>query len=74
MSILKKLVSENVNVLAEFVGSKEGLGINEFKLIELMIRPPKRGNRLPEPWINREFLCEVGSACTHLYTWLTISH
>ena len=59
MSVLKKLVSENINVLAEFVSSKEGLGINEFKLIELMIRPPERGKKFPEPWTKREFLCEV---------------
>ena len=59
MSILKKLISENINVLAEFVSSKEGLGLNEFKLIELMIQPPKRGKKLPQLWTTREFLCEV---------------
>ena len=59
MSILKKLVSDNITVLAEFVSSKENLGINHFKLIELMIRPPVRGQKLPEPWAKREFLCEV---------------
>jgi hypothetical protein len=58
VSILKKLVSDNINVLAEFVSSKEDLGLNEFKLIEFMIQPPQ-GNKLPEPWANREFLCEV---------------
>lgn len=59
MSVLKKLVSDNINVLVEFVSSKESLGIDEFKLIELMIRPPTKGDRLPEPWTKREFLCEV---------------
>ena len=66
MSILKKLMSDNINVLAEFVCSKEGLGINEFKLIELMIQPPKMGNKLPEPWTKREFLCEVSFMTMHV--------
>ena len=52
-------MTENMNVLAEFVNLKEGLGIDEFKLIELMIRPLERRQKLPEPWTCREFLCEV---------------
>ena len=52
-------MTENINVLAEFVNLKEGLGIDEFKLIELMIRPPERRQKLPESWTHREFLCEV---------------
>jgi hypothetical protein len=52
-------MSDNINVLAEFVSSKEDLGVDEFKLIEFMIQPPLKGNTLPEPWANREFLCEV---------------
>jgi hypothetical protein len=64
VSILRKLVSDNTNVLAEFVSSKEGLGLDDLKLIEFMIRPPtepegdKKGDikKLPKPWTNREFL------------------
>ena len=54
-------MSDNINVLAEFVSSKEDLRLNEFKLIELMIQPPhaQKGEKLPEPWTKREFLCEV---------------
>ena len=55
-------------MLAEFVSLKEGLGIDDFKLIELMIRPPKRGQKLPEPWTKREFLCEVSryNSCRYI--------
>ena len=64
MSIFKKLVVDNLNVLAEFVSLKENLGVNEFKLIELMIQPPKNGKKLPDPWKKREFLCEAsGGPC-----------
>ena len=63
VSIFRRLVAENIDVLAEFVNLKEGVGIKDFKLIELMIRPPKPGlgqkSKLPEPWKDREFLCEV---------------
>ena len=54
-------MSENTSVLAEFVSSKEGLGFKEFKLIEFMIRPPDagKGEKIPELWTKREFLCEV---------------
>lgn len=46
-------------MLAEFVSMKENLGLNEFKLIELMIRPPEKGKKVPDLWKKREFLCEV---------------
>ena len=42
-----------------FVSLKENLGVNEFKLIELMIRPLENGEKLLDPWKKREFLCEV---------------
>lgn len=45
-----------MSVLVEFVN--EDLGVEELKLIELMIKPQK-GVRLSDPWKNREFLCEV---------------
>ena len=45
-----------MSVLAEFVN--EGLAVEELRLIELMIKPQK-GVKLPGPWKNREFLCEV---------------
>ena len=74
VSILKKLMSEsdNMNVLAEFVSSREGLGLNDLKLIELMIQPPKRGKTLPEPWAKREFLCEVSQLMHALHMTLII--
>ena len=43
-------------MLAEFVN--QGLGENDVKLIELMMKP-ETDKKLPEPWKNREFLCEV---------------
>ena len=43
-------------MLAEFVN--QGLGENDVKLIELMMKPEK-DKKLPEPWKCREFLCEV---------------
>ena len=43
-------------MLIEFVN--EDLGVEELKLIELMIKP-QMGIKLPDPWKNREFLCEV---------------
>lgn len=43
-------------MLAEFVN--EGLGVNDVKLIELMIKP-NVGEKLSDPWKGREFLCEV---------------
>ena len=62
IKIFKKLVVDNTDVLVEFVSLKEDLGLNEFKLIEHMIRPPEKGGKLPEPWKHREFLCEVSYA------------
>ena len=59
VSIFRHLMTENVNVLAEFINLKENLGIHEFQLIELMIRPPEREQKLPDMWKCREFLCEV---------------
>ena len=59
VSIFRHLMTENINVLAEFVSLKEGLGVHEFQLIELMIRPPERGQKLSDRWKYREFLCEV---------------
>lgn len=47
---------ENPGVLAQFVDLKCGLGVDEFKLIELMIKPPEK---MPDPWKNKEFLHEV---------------
>ena len=62
IKIFKKLVVDNTDVLVEFVSLKEDLGLNEFKLIEHMIRPPKKRGKLPKPWKHREFLCEVSHA------------
>lgn len=47
-------------MLAEFVN--QGLGKNDVKLIELMMKP-ERDKKLPEPWKCREFLCEVCIKC-----------
>lgn len=59
IKIFWQLLARNTSVLAEFVNL--GLGVNEVKLIELMINPPKvrSGEKLPDPWKQREFLCEV---------------
>ena len=54
--IFKHLLASNPPVLAEVIS--EGLGLDDIKLIELMIKP-QTGIKLPAPWKNREFLCEV---------------
>ena len=56
ITILQQLLAKNTSVLVEFVS--EGLGVEELKLIELMIKPQKEV-KLSDPWKNREFLCEV---------------
>ena len=48
-------------MLAELIS--EGFKLDDVKLVELMIKPQK-GSKLPEPWKNREFLCEV-STCNN---------
>ena len=55
IKVFKRLL-RNTAVLAEFV--RKGLGVTEVNLIELMIKPNKKG-KLGEPWKSREFLCEV---------------
>jgi hypothetical protein len=54
--MFRRLLTENIPVLAEFVN--QGLGENDVKLIELMMKP-ESDKKLPEPWKCREFLCEV---------------
>jgi hypothetical protein len=54
--MFRRLLAENIPVLAEFVN--QGLGGNDVKLIELMMKP-ESDKKLPEPWKYREFLCEV---------------
>ena len=53
-------------MLAEVIN--EGLGLDDIKLIELMIKPEARHIKLPDPWKDREFLCEVKAVCV----WISI--
>ena len=52
-------------MLAEVIN--EGLGLDDIKLIELMIKPETRCTKLTDPWKDREFLCEVKAVCMDKY-------
>ena len=57
-------------MLAEFVN--QGLGENEVRLIELMMKPEK-DKKLPEPWKYREFLCEVATALISVWSIIIVT-